>query len=71
MEYISSYHDKITGIISDIDEELNYAKLNTANLFGVNFAKVKGNHSVFCLKTSLKRLLWLWMLCQLFGRHLL
>lgn len=53
-EYITAYHDKISEIVSEIDEELNYAKLNTANLFGTDSASIKGNRTTFPFKGLFK-----------------
>lgn len=53
-EYITAYHDKISEIVSEIDEELNYAKLNTANLFGTDSASIKGNRTTFSFKGLFK-----------------
>lgn len=52
--YTSSYHDKISKIVSEIDEELNYAKLNTDNLFGRGSVSIKRNKSTFSFKTLFK-----------------
>lgn len=41
-DYLVSYHGKITELVGEIDEELNYAKLNVNNLFGTNTVSIKG-----------------------------
>ena len=53
-EYITTYHNRITEIVSEIDEELNYAKLNTANMFGEGFTSIKGNRTTFSIKGIIK-----------------
>lgn len=53
-DYITVYHNKISEIVSEIDEELNYAKLNTANLFGTDSASIKGNRTTFSFKGLFK-----------------
>ncbi len=52
--YITAYHDKISKIVSEIDEELNYAKLNTSNLFGENSASINRNRNTFSFKGIFK-----------------
>lgn len=50
--YIEDYHNAITEIISELDDELKYAKLNTENLFNANGAaidkieKIRGTFSL-------------------------
>lgn len=53
-EYLSEYHIKITKIVQEIDEELNYAKLNTDCLFGDNTAQIEGNRSTASFKDVFK-----------------
>lgn len=53
-DYITAYHNNISEIISEIDEELNYAKLNTNNLFGTGSAQIKGNPMAFPFKELFK-----------------
>ena len=53
-EYNSSYCNSISGIASEVNEELNYAKLNINDLFGGNFASIKGNQSIFSFREIFK-----------------
>jgi hypothetical protein len=53
-DYITAYHNKISKIVSEIDEGLNYAKLNTDNLFGTGSASIKGNRTTFPFKELFK-----------------
>ena len=52
--YLSAYHKKITEILSEIDEELNYAKLNIDSFFGNDMASIKGNKGTFSFKNLFK-----------------
>ena len=53
-DYISSYHNSISRIVSEIDEELNYARLNVNDLFGANLASVRRNRGTFSFKGLFK-----------------
>lgn len=52
--YLSAYHKKISDIVSEIDEELKYAKLNIDSLFGNDMASIKGNKGTFSFKNFFK-----------------
>lgn len=53
-DYLSVYQKKISEIVGEIDEELNYAKLNIDSLFGNNRASIKGNKGTFSFKNIFK-----------------
>lgn len=53
-DYVSEYYKKNSEILSQIDEELNYAKINTENLFNNGFAPIEGNKGTFPFKELLK-----------------
>ena len=52
--YLFAYHSKISEIVSEIDEEFNYAKLNINSLFRNNTASIKGNEGTFSFKNLFK-----------------